>query len=202
MATSTRLRRLRGNADIRNYVFNNAWPNYVPGHSRSQQFLEKKIKKLGNWETAKLSSMDMMPDIAAPWEHPNIRLLQQSFHPVPVWDVEFDDFNRFSNSRGQWPVQIPQLPAKAFIFRKLAVFNDEFSGEAITVYWDLNWKNGAGKPLFSGKIDAVVPCGEHRIFDIGFIAPRKAGPVRLFLRTEKAGEVRYREDKIIFNIVR
>jgi hypothetical protein len=152
------------------------------------------------WETGHLSSMEILPDIAKPWEHPQLRLLQQSFHPVAVWDVEFDEQNKLSNTRGEWPAQIPILPAKAAIFRKLAVFNDEFSREEITVKWELRRKGQKGKPLASGKIDAVIPCGEHRFYEINFFAPNRAGRVQLILRTEKASVTRFVEDKIVFQV--
>jgi hypothetical protein len=197
--TSTRNRRLRNDADIRNYVFSNVWPNYVPGHTRARQLLEKKVKNI-LWSTGRLSSMEILPDIAKPWEHPQLHLLQQSFHPVPVWDVAFDEQNQLSNTRGEWPVQIPILPAKALIFRKLVVFNDEFSGEEITLKWELHRAGSKGKPLVSGKIDAVIPCGEHRFYDINFFAPDRPGRVQLVLRTEKAGATRFVEDKIVFQV--
>ena len=47
MGTSVLLRRLEGDADLRNYVLNNAWPNYVPGESPETEVLEVKVKNFG-----------------------------------------------------------------------------------------------------------------------------------------------------------
>ena len=45
MGTGMRIRRLKGDADLRNYVLNNAWPNYVPGEGPETEVLEKKVTK-------------------------------------------------------------------------------------------------------------------------------------------------------------
>ena len=48
MGTGVLLRRQEGNADLRNYVLNNAWPNYVPGESPETEVLEVKVKGWGS----------------------------------------------------------------------------------------------------------------------------------------------------------
>ena len=196
IGTSTRVRRLTGNADIRNYVFNNAWPNYVPGQSRNNQFLELKIKGM-EWPQVAVIPKEIMPDIAEPWRHPNIRLLQQSFHPLAVWDVEFDQANQYSDHEGAWPVIEPPLPAGALISRPLAVFNDEFAGEEITVEWEVRGE----ETQLSGTTSLRVPCGEHRICYAHFLVPTKGSRFQWIVKARKAGELRFEEDRMYFRIL-
>lgn len=44
MATGTLQRRLKNNADIRNYTLNNAWPNFIPGESPSTEICKKRSR--------------------------------------------------------------------------------------------------------------------------------------------------------------
>lgn len=130
MATGTRLRRMKGNADIRNYVLNNAWPNYVPGEGPETEILERKVKNMG-------PDLEMHASLADPWNHPLIRLMQECYHPLTACDIEFDRANARSNVKGEWPIVKPWIPAGAHVVRKLAVFNDEFSGEDVTLRWQV-----------------------------------------------------------------
>lgn len=196
MGTSTRTRRIKDNADIRNYVLNNAWPNYVPEQSRINQGLERKIKKI-EWPQAAVVPKEIMPDIAHPWKHPNIRLMQQSFHPVPVWDLEFDAINQYSDHEGNWPVTEPALPAGASISRSLVVFNDELSGEEITVEWEVR---GQGVKL-SGKNELRIPCGENRMTTAQFLVPTTVNRFQFIVRTRKNGRLCFEEEKMFFRVL-
>ena len=197
MGTSTRTRRLRENADIRNYVLNNAWPNYVPGQSRKNQLLERKIKNI-EWPVAQVVPREIMPDIAQPWAHPLIRLLQQSFHPVAVWDLEFDAVNQYSDHAGNWPVIEPPLPAGAWVVRPLVVFNDEFAGEEITVEWEVRGR----RTELSGEKKLHVPCGEHRSCPVSFIVPTAGERFQFIVRARKGGKICFQEDRMGFRILK
>lgn len=198
MATCTRIRRWKGNADIRNYVLNNAWSNYVPGQSPAQQDLEKKIKDI-RWEQC-VSDYKVNPPIRDPWNHRCIQLMQQCFHPLTVCDVEFDEANYISDEKGKWPVVAPELPAGQTVTRNLAVFNDEFAGEEITVRWAVNVTRPSGRTHERGQFTLRVPLGEHVVRPIEFTTPER--PCKLHLVTEaiKDGKTRFSEDRHAFAV--
>jgi hypothetical protein len=193
MATSVRTRRLQGDADLRNYVLNNAWPNYVPGENRRTEILEKQVKHWGG------GSYEMMPDIAEPWNNPNLQLIQQCYHPLAACDVEFDQANAISNARGEWPVVKPKLPPNSLVIRNIAVFNDEFSGSDITLAWELRRENLKGTILQHEKVELRIPPGEFRETGVYFNTP-PAGEVALILKVRKENQERFVEDKIGLSI--
>jgi hypothetical protein len=200
MATATRIRRIKKNADIRNYVLNNAWPNYVPGQSRDLQLLEKKIKDI-RWEQV-TSGMEICPDIADPWTHPLIRLMQKSFHPVAVFDIEYDELNKRSDETGTWPVVRPELRTGARTERHLVVFNDEFSDPAVHVEWETRIGGAAGEIFQLGTFTLHVPLGEYRHKYIRFTAPPVPCELVFIVRTMKEDRVElFREDAIAFTVV-
>jgi hypothetical protein len=193
MATSVRARRLLGDADLRNYVLNNAWPNYVPGERAATEILEKKVKNWGG------GSYEMMPDIADPWQNANIQLMQQCYHPLAACDVAFDQSNAMSNARGEWPVVKPSLPPKASVTRQIAVFNDEFAGSEMTLAWEIRRGDEKGEVLQRGEKALQIPPGEFRAADIQFVTPSEED-LALILKVRKDGRERFREDKIIFGV--
>ena len=170
MATSIRIRRLLGCADLRNYVLNNAWCNYVPGESDKTEVLEKKVKTMGG-------NMEIRPAIQDPWHNRRIRLMQQCYHPFAVCDVEFDRLNAHSDEDGNWPTKKPKLAAGTRASRRLAVFNDGFEGNAVVVHWTLRKAGQAGPVLAKDALHLDVPCGEVRLVDITFGCPATEGDI-------------------------
>jgi hypothetical protein len=199
MATCTRLRRLKNNADIRNYVLNNAWSNYVPGQRPALQHLELKIKRMNarRWTHPRV----ILPPIKNPWVNPHIRLMQQCFHPTAACDVEFDRANRASDRQGRWPVVAPSLVAGRRAYRMIAVFNDEFADPGVTVQWELRYAGGRGGRVAAGRFCLLVPCGEFRTREIQFDAPERRGTLRLVLRVFKGGRLRFKEDRLLFRVM-
>jgi hypothetical protein len=193
MATSVRARRLHGDSDSRNYVLNNAWPNYVPGESDRTEILEAKVKDFGGGSRA------ILPSIEDPWHNSNILLMQQCYNPLTACDVEFDKSNARSNAKGEWPVVKPKLSPSAVITRHLAVFNDEFKGSAIVLRWELRRGDSRGEKLGRGQTNLEIPPGEFRIQDIEFSAPT-GGEVVLIIQVYKDGRLRFVEDKMIFQV--
>lgn len=187
MATSIRARRLKGNSDLRNYVLNNAWSNYVPGESDKTEILEKKIKNMGG-------SHEILPPLDNPWTHPNILLMQQCYHPLAACDVKFDAQNARSNQKGEWPIIKPKLPAGSRVTRQISVFNDEFIGENLQLRWQLR---AGDKTLAKDDINLNIPRGEFRTTDVSFDVPQ-TGELMLLLSVWKDGKERFREDKIVF----
>jgi hypothetical protein len=195
MGTGIRIRRLKGNADLRNYILNNAWPNYVPGEGPETEVLEKKV--VGHWK----GELTIPPALTDPWNHPLIRLMQKCFHPVAVCDVEFDRLNARSNTDGRWPTVKPCWVAGTRVTRTLAVFNDEFTEDPVTVRWQLRKGTKEGAVLEKGESIQSIPPGECRRFDIAFTCPAIPGDVVLVLESHKAGRPRFVEDEVVFRIV-
>lgn len=195
MGTGIRIRRLKGNADLRNYILNNAWPNYVAGEGPETLILEKKVT--GQWK----GDLTIQPALADPWSNPLIRLLQQCFHPLAVCDVEFDRLNARSNTDGAWPTVKPCWAAGTRVTRTLAVFNDEFSGASITVRWQLRQGTRQGAVLARGESIQQVPLGEFRKLEIAFTCPQCCGDVVLVLESCKDGQLRFAEEALAFRVV-
>ncbi len=191
MATGTRLRRLKNDSDIRNYVLNNAFPNYVPGESEATEVLEIKVK--GN------PSATILPSIADPWHNANIKLMQQCYNPVMACDIDFDKVNARSNRAGEWPIAKPTLSPGTQITRKIAVFNDEFSDSSVVLRWELHKDGPTGTQISNGERRLNVPLGEFVTTDLPFSTPA-SGEVVLVLSTLKAGSVRFKEDRLTFKI--
>lgn len=194
MATSTRHRRLQGNADIRNYVFNNAWPNYVPGHGRDQQFLEKAIKKI-NWAGV-TSGDEILPDIKEPWKNEHLINIQKCYNPCTACDVVFDRENRLSNDKGEWPVVKPKLRPNQMAKRVIAIFNDTFAGEVLEFTWQVN---AGKKKIAGGSAEIIVPLGEFVKRPIMFTTPA-SGELRLSLRVSKGGKVIFEDDSVVYQV--
>jgi hypothetical protein len=200
MSTCTRIRRLKGNADIRNYVLNNAWSNYVPGQSDRLQHLEKLIKKM-QWTLEPPFSTEICPALEDTWNHPLIRLMQKCFNPVAICDIQFDDANKRSNENGDWPVVRPLLRAGVIESRELAVFNDEFSGEEVVVSWELRGERPTTSLLDRGAFTLRIPLGEFRRRAVQLhIPPHIKGEVQLVLSAAKNGEKRFSEEAIFFEV--
>lgn len=194
MATATRARRLRGDADIRNYVLNNAWPNYVPGEGPETEVLEKKVKNMGG-------DMEFHAALADPWNHQNIRLMQQCYAPITACDTGFDRDNARSNAKGEWPVYRPRLSAGSVVRRPIAVFNDEFHGTNLTLRWETRAGGSKGPVLAKGESSLTIPPGERAVGEITFNAPSTPGPLALSISVSKDGHECFREDRMVFDVV-
>lgn len=199
MSSCTRIRRLKGNADIRNYVLNNAWSNYVPGQGAALQLLEKQIKNM-QWTMVPPYSTTICPALEDTWNHPLIKLMQKCFHPVAVCDVQFDEANKRSNENGDWPAVKPWLIAGRMESRELAVFNDEFAGEEIAISWALHAGSAHGSLAGEGSFKLRIPLGEFRRRTITFATPKDTGNLYLVLCAAKKGVERFREETICFEV--
>ena len=191
MGTGIRLRRLNGDADLRNYTLNNAWPNFVPGESPANEILETKIK--GN------IGATILPSITNPWTNPNIQLIQNCYNPVAVADVDFDATNAKSDLNGDWPVKSLNILTGSQVTRTIAVFNDEFSGNTVNLAWQARLDAPTGAILASGATNYAILLGQFRKVTIHFNAPNQDGrKVYLLLTTSKSGQIRCREKQISF----
>ncbi len=185
MGTGVLLRRLEGNADLRNYVLNNAWPNYVPGESPETEVLEVKVK---NWGSG---PKEIHAALADPWNHPLIRLMQRCYHPLLAYDVEYERLNAISNKAGAWPIARPEAEMGTHVVRELAVFNDEFVGDDVTLDWKVLSGDRGNTVLAQGKMPLHIPRGEFAKPEIGFDAPNQPGEVALVLTVSKDGKERF-----------
>lgn len=195
MGTGMRIRRRYGNADLRNYILNNAWPNYVPGESPETLVLEKQVT--GTWK----GELTIQPALADPWNYPLIQLLQRCCHPLAISDVEFDLVNARSNVHGAWPVVKPLWVAGTPVMRTLAVCNDEFADELVTIRWQVRRGTASGAVLVQGDATQVVPLGEHCQVPLTFTCPPAPGDVVLVLTVAKGGQVRLVEEALAFKII-
>jgi hypothetical protein len=194
MATSIRTRRLKGDADLRNYALNNAWPNYVPGEGPDDEVLELKIKGMsGNTEIHSI--------ITDPWSDPIIRLMQQCYNPVAACDVAFDRLNARSNENGDWPTIKPRLRTGSHVARQIAVFNDEFKDENVTLRWQVRRGTKDGPLVNEGMSDLVIPLGGFRMVDVSFDCPKTIGDLVLILATFKNEQQRFFDDNLVFSLV-
>jgi len=194
MATSVLVRRLLGDADLRNYVLNNAWPNYVPGENPENEVLEKRVKHMDNNAT-------ILPAIADPWHNPNIVLMQRCYNPVAACDIDFDRINERSNRNGDWPVTGPRLTPGMTTTRHIAVFNDEFSDPQVTLRYELHQGDSASGPLLAhGEQQLTIPLGAFESLDIPLAIPSTPGHVTLSLVTLKGKTERFHEDRMVFRV--
>jgi hypothetical protein len=199
LSTATRIRRAKDNADIRNYVLNNLWSNYVPGQAPELQVLEKRVKGM-QWAMDPKFGDAILPAIADPWTDPFIDLLQKSFCPVAVFDIYFDAENKLSDEQGTWPAVKPTLNSGHAVTRHLIIFNDEFAGEEVTVEWDARRDSPTGPVQAHGVFTLPIPLGEYRKRTITFPAPQAPGELYLVLRSRKDGAVRFCDERIVFTV--
>ena len=194
MATGTRLRRLLHNADIRNYVLNNAWPNYVPGEGPETEILERKVKNMG-------PDLEMHEALSDVWNQPLICLMQQCYHPLTAADIEFDRLNAPSNARGEWPLVKPRIAAGMRAVRKVAVFNDEFAGEDVVFRWEARHAGETIVVIGKGEDKLHIPLGEFVTHEVAFDAPKTPGEVHFRFSVFKNGQERFTEEKTTFTVV-
>lgn len=193
MATGTVLRRLKGDADVRNYTLNNAWPNFVPGEGRETEILENAVKGMKDEK--------ILPDIATPWTDPHILLIQTSFAPVAAYDIDFNIANASSDAEGNWPILLPKVEAGGNIVRKIAVFNDEFSNVDELLRWSVHAGSPSGQLVDGGDIPVSVPLGSYAVVPVRFQAPHRDGKICLSISVLKRGTVRFTENRIAFQVV-
>ncbi len=194
MATSVRLRRLLGNADLRNYVLNNAWSNYVPGETADTEILEKAVKGMDG-------DKQIRPAIRDPWTNPIIRLMQRCYAPVALCDVQFDKINARSNANGDWPTTVPAVIAGTEVRREIALLNDTFRESKLTLEYEITVQKGAlPVKIATGKIDKTVDAGTYATVDVTFAAP--AEPCELSARyvLKQDGIEVFREEAIRYRV--
>ena len=95
----------------------------------------------------------------------------------------------------------PCWAAGTRVTRTLAVFNDEFLDETVTVRWQLRQGARTGAVLEKGESVQQIPPGEFRRLDISFTCPSAPGDVFLIMESYKAGRQRFVEDAVAFKVV-
>ena len=73
------------------------------------------------------------------------------------------------------------------VVRELAVFNDEFAGENVTLVWKALSGDQTGTALAQGEIPLHIPLGEFAKPEVAFDAPNRPGEIRLVLSVLKNG---------------
>ena len=195
MSTSVRLRRFLGNSDLRNYVLNNAWSNYVPGESADTEILEKAVKQMDG-------DKHIQPAIKDPWNNRLIRLMQQNYAPVVLCDTAFDRQNARSNANGDWPTNVPTVTVGGETHRQIALFNDTFAEAKLSLEYELTIGQGAkAAKIASGKIDRLTAPGCFSAVDVAFNAPASPCVINAHYVLKYNGIEAYREDAISYRVV-
>src|SRR5579871_3727063 len=197
----TRSLRAHDNADIRPYTLLDVWPAVIAGLTATN-FPDPHLPP-DSLEQGGRSALDF-PDPHDAWSDLRIQILQHSFAPVAVFDLDYDNANLHSNGRGEWPTSVPQAPAGKTITRTLDVFNNEFADEKVTVFLlpALRLKRLEGdavrdeqQPLPEIVREVVVPLGGHVRVPVEIPLPQVEvnTALELNLTAWKSGTERYHE---------
>jgi hypothetical protein len=188
-ATGTMEMRVQDASDARPYALLSGWPGVIPGVTRASMTIEQGGNPLFGW--------DNLPE---PWASPIIQRLQQGFGPVLVADQAYWEANKMSDSNGDWPASVPTLSTGATTQRTLLVFNDTFSGTAVTVIWEFHAGSATGAIASSGTLNVDVPLGSMATTTINATAPSSGSMGYLVLRAQKSGTTLFEEDDEAFNL--
>lgn len=181
-ALISRAIRSKGYSEIRPFRLTDLWPGAIPGNSA---------------QSTKKSGQRYIISGATPFADERILLLQRSYAPIAVHDIEYDKLNAPSNLVGQWPsVPLRFQPASAAV-RRLAVYNDTLKPASIQIHL------APYILLDGGHVEALPPF--HRVIRAGagkqteIVAPvaipgaNENRPLRLILTANVDGREVYRE---------
>jgi len=167
----------------------NYWPNFLQGmnaqrHAWKQQYHHDRQDGVDGWNS------------------PVIRWVQKCFHPFLVMDEAFQEAN--GPFTAAWPARIPTYGNGQSITRIVDVFNDDLSGENLTLRWAAHWDKPDGPVVASGTHDLIIKPGFHARQPITFTAPglQSPAPRRLYLILEsvKNKQTVFRQDDVYFTI--
>lgn len=121
---------------------------------------------------------------------PMALFLKNSFAPVALFDLEYDDLKADPIMNGIYP----NIEEGKLITRNLALYNDEFRDTSVSV--EINIKSN-GITYASGTKTFSVPLGEHMDVPIAFQVPYAGGSnLEMELITKKNGAQKFKEIKI------
>lgn len=193
-STATEKMREKSASDIRPYTLAGAWAGVIPG-TKSTDFTTD------NHHAHPLYGEDNLAD---PWSHPQIRLMQRAFNPLLVADRDYWEHHKLSDAAGEWPTPTRPVTLRAGekSRRTLIVFNDTFEGgDEVSVRWEAREGAADGPVLEQGSFTAEVKRGWIGRREIEF-TPKTPGK-RLYLTITAAmpgfGEV-FREDNQYFEV--
>ncbi len=204
-ATSAQAMRRQNASDIRPYTLLSAWASLVPGVRRTDMELEQGYKNYTSWNGVTLSpnpiyGTDNLPN---PWSNPIIERIQAAYNPVLVADSGFWESNKMSDAKGDWPYVKPTvLNIGQMVTRNLTVYNDEFSGTAVDVSWQLRNSSPTGPVIDSGSLHPSIPLGSHVTTQISFTPAKSSDSVAyLVLISKKDSVERFQEtaEKFLFS---
>jgi hypothetical protein len=191
-ATACMAMRRQDASDIRPYALLSGWTSIIPKVTQASMTLEP------NGVSSKpVFGDDNLPD---PWSNPIIQRIQNANSPLLVADQDYWEANKMSNTNGDWPTSVPSLTKGGNSSRTLLVFNDTFSGTAITVTWELHADSPTGTLTSNGSQDLMVPLGTMVTQSINITAPSSGSKVYLVLRAKKNDSVAFEEDGEYFNL--
>ncbi len=188
-ATSTNAMRQADASDIRPYALLSGWASIIPGVLRSAMTIEQ--------GGPPVFGEDNLPD---PWSSPIITRIQQAFNPVLVADQAYWNANKMSDNTGTWPTVIPAMTKGDTASRTLAIFNDTFSGTAVSVIWEVHTDSATGTTASNGTLSLDVPLGSMATQSINITAPNSGSKFYLVLRAQKNGLTLFEETEESFTL--
>ncbi|MDO8685502.1 MAG: glycoside hydrolase family 2 TIM barrel-domain containing protein, partial [Clostridiales bacterium] len=189
-ATTIAMVRAQDASDVRPYVLLSGWSSSVPG-VRTQDFIGEDGKNPVYGE-------DNLPD---PWTHPGINLIQKACNPLFAFDYEYWKINRKSNAAGSFPVITPQIRVNSQVTREIVVFNDEFSGNEVELYWNVKLGSVSNRIYDEGVITLDIGSGFMGKVVITFKTPEIRNILILTLVMKKNGVERFKDDTTCFEVM-
>ena len=189
-ASTIALARAQGASDVRPYVLLSSWASSIPG-VKTADFLTEEGRHPVYGE-------DNLPD---PWTHPGICLLQKACNPMLAMDREFWQVNKEGNCAGCFPVTALPVEAGSQVTREVTVFNDEFRGDHVELYWDVREGSASNQVLAQGKVPLSIPPGLARKVTVTFDAPDSGGFLFLTLKVRKDGVERFNDSLTCFEVI-
>ena len=189
-ATTIALGRAQGASDMRPYVLLSSWVSSIPGVKTTELLTEENRHPVYGED-----------NLAEPWRHPGIRLLQQACHPLLACDVDFWQQNRLGCALGFFPTISPPLPADSSVTREITVFNDELSGTDLELRWEVREGHPDNWVLDHGVLPLTIVPGSRIPADITFRTPSINTQLFLTLRVWKDGVERFHDHLTTFEIV-
>lgn len=188
-ATTIALARAQGASDVRPYVLLSSWVSSVPGVRSFDLSTEENRHPVYGED-----------NLADPWGHPGIKLLQTACHPLLALDVAFWHDNRRSDGWGHFPVVAPRLKANSSVTREVTVFNDELEGADVELHWDVREGSTSNRPYEGGHVPLALEPGRMAMIPVTFGTPVYNTFVFLTLRVIKGGVDRFCDELTCFEI--
>jgi formylglycine-generating enzyme required for sulfatase activity len=132
----------------------------------------------------------------------NLQVYKNSFHPIAVYDVEYERANRIGDSLGNWPVNPANLPADTVVERAWVAYNDLLKTKQIKLAWKLTMPDSGNKTWQKGDTLLRIPVAGKVVFPVSFRTPgvKKKTLLRLYI-TSSAKHALYIDSLMVYNVL-